>query len=147
MKRLPILLFLAICLALTGCGRGQKINGHTTLTAYRSVKTLKERVPPDNRVEFEVSFWTIRDAFKSDEEFLDKVDGKSAFEIIDMGKEIYQQRKTSGFKDYDKFKTWEEMIAQFERERLSQEKQHPKDEKNFDSKNYSIMYNLRGRQR
>ena len=147
MRQLSLILFIAFCVALAGCGRGQSINGHTTRTAYRSVKLLKERLPPESRIEFEVSFWTLRDTYKSDEEFLDKVDGKSPDEIIEMGKETYQQRKASGFKDYEKYNNWEEMIAKFDKERMDQEKQHPKGEKDFDSKNYSIMYNLRGRQR
>ncbi len=147
MRNLTLIIFITFCLALAGCGRGGSVNGHTTRTAYRSVKFLKERLPPDNRVEFEVAFWTLRDAIKSDEEFLDKVDGKSAFDIIDMGKQVYQDRKTAGVKEYEQYKTWEEMIAKFDRERIDQEKQHPKGDKNYDSKNYSIMYNLRGRQR
>ena len=147
MRQLSLTLFIALCLVLTGCGKGNSVNGHTTRTAYRSVKFIKERLPPDNRVEFEVAFWTLRDAYKSDEEFLDKVDGKSPDRIVDMGKEIYQQRKAEGAKEYEKYSTWEEMIAKFDKERMDQEKQHPKSEKNFDSKNYSIMYNLRGRQR
>ncbi len=146
MRNLTLILFIACCLILTGCGRGPSINGHTTRTAYRSVKQIKERIPPDNRVEFEVSFWTIRDAHKSDEEFLDIVDGKSAFEIIDMGKEIYQQRKASGAKEYTQYNSWEEMIAKFDKERINQEKQHPKNDKNYDSKNGSVVYNLRARQ-
>jgi hypothetical protein len=147
MKRILTIFFITTCLILAACGKGQTVNGHTLNTAYRSVKFMKEKIPPESRVEFEVSFWTIRDANKSNEEFLNVVDGKSAFQIIEIGKEIYQQRKSSGFKDYEKYNSWEEMIAKFEKERMDQEKTHTKGEKNFDSKNYSVLYNLRGRVR
>jgi hypothetical protein len=146
MRHLPFLLLIALILAITGCSRGGSINGHTTRTAYRSVKTIKQRLPPDNRVEFEVSFWTIRDAHKSDEEFLDVVDGKSPFDIIDMAKEIYQQRKASGFKPYEKYNSWDEMIAKFDKERIDQDKGNVKTERNYDSPNGSVIYNLRARQ-
>jgi hypothetical protein len=147
MKRSPLAFFIIICLALTACGKGG-INGHTARTAYRSVKIMKEKLPPDNKIEFEVSFWTVRDANKSEEAFLDAVDGKSAYEIIDMGKEIYQQRKSSGFKGYEKYSSWEEMIANYDKERMDQEKKHVVDTKrNYDSPNTTILYDLRAPQR
>ena len=90
MKKIPTLLLILGCATLMACGKGQEINGHNTATAYRSVKALKNRLPPDNRIEFEVSFWTIRDAKKDDKEFLDAVDGKTPEEIIALGKQIYQ---------------------------------------------------------
>ncbi len=143
MKRFPILFFIIFCLALTACGRGGTINGHTARTAYRSVKMLKERLPPDNRVEFEVAFWTIRDEKKSDDEFLEAVDGKSPFEIIDMGKEIYQQRKSTGFQGYEKYNSWEEMIAKFDKERIEQDKRPGSTKRDESRKNGTILYNLR----
>jgi hypothetical protein len=147
MKFFPIVFFISICLAVTGCSRGGTVNGHTARTAYRSVKTMKERLPPDNKIEFEVSFWTIRDANTSEDAFLNAVDGKSALEIIDMGKDIYEQRKKTGFKGYEKYNSWEEMIAKFDKERIDQEKKHVNKDKNFDSPNTTILYNLRSPQR
>jgi len=143
MKRFSLLFVIFLGLTLTACGGGQKINGHTTLTAYRSVKMMKERLPPENRVEFEVSFWTIRDAKKSDDEFLDAVDGKSPWEIIDAGKEIYQQRKGSGFKGYEQYGSWEEMIAKFDKERIDQEKRPGSTKRDESKKNGTILYDLR----
>ena len=144
MKKLPLLLLLLTCivLALSGCGRGGSVNGHTARTAYRSVKTLKERLPPDNRVEFEVAFWTIRDDMTKDDDFLDAVDGKSPFEIIDMGKEIYQKRKATGFKAYESYNSWEEMIAKFDKERIDQEKRPGSTKRETQRKNGTILYNL-----
>jgi hypothetical protein len=143
MKRNLLLFIIILCLALTACGKGGTINGHTTRTAYRSVKIIKEKLPPDNKVEFEVSFWTIRDSKKSDDEFLDTVDGKDPWEIIDMAKEVYQQRKSSGFKGYEKYNSWEEMIAQFDKERSDQEKRPGSTKRDETRKNSTILYDMR----
>lgn len=121
MKKLSPLLLILCCSILIACGKGQEINGHSTRTAYRSVKGLKDRLPPENRIEFEVSFWTIRDAKKNDDEFLDTVDGKTPQEIIALGKEIYQQRKNDGFEAYSHYSSWEDMIAKFGKERTDQD--------------------------
>lgn len=109
-------------------------------TAFKSVKALKNRLQPETRVEFEVSFWTIRDSLKNDKEFLAAVDGKKPEEIIAIGKEIYQQRKNSGFPAYAEFSSWDQMITKFSQERLDQErggrKVDPKDKAN------DILYKL-----
>ena len=141
MKKLPALLLILGCVTLTACGKGQEINGHNTKTAYRSVKALKNRLPPDNRIEFEVSFWTIRDAKKDDKEFLDAVDGKKPEEIIAIGKEIYQQRKAAGFKGYEEYSSWEEMITKFGRERLDQDNRKGKSKEDKDKAN-DVLYKL-----
>ena len=113
MKKLPALLLILSCSTLIACGKGQQINGHNTSTAYRSVKALKNRLPAESRIEFEVSFWTIRDAKKDDKDFLNAVDGKTPEEIIVLGKEIYQERKSAGFKAYEQYSSWEQMITKF----------------------------------
>jgi len=143
MKKLPALLLILSCATLIACGKGQEINGHNTATAYRSVKAIKNRLSPDSRIEFEVSFWTIRDAKKDDKEFLNAVDGKSPEEIIAIGKEIYQERKTAGFKAYEQYSSWEEMIAKFGKERIDQDnrKGKPKEDNDKDKAN-DVLYKL-----
>ena len=141
MKKLFILLLMLGCIALVSCSKGQQINGHTMNTAMRSVKALKNRLPPDQRMEFEVSFWLIRDNNKDDDTFLDVVDGKKPEEIIALGKEIYQQRKNVGFKAYEKFSNWDEMIAKFGQERLDQESPGKKKESPKDKAN-NILYDI-----
>ncbi|MGR8939962.1 MAG: hypothetical protein ACU83P_00085 [Gammaproteobacteria bacterium] len=141
MKKFSLfLIFILSCIFLSACGRGEKVNGHNIRTAYQSVKILKERLPAEKRIEFEVSFWTIRDAQKSDATFLDAVDGKSPLEIIEMGREIYQQRKNTGFKGYEQYSSWEDMITKFSQERSLQgaiSKEDAKDKAN------DVLYNLR----
>ena len=99
MKKLPLVLLLTCSTMLIACS-GEKINAHSDKTAYRSVKMIKNRLQPEIRVEYEMSFWMIRDANKDDAAFLAAVDGKKAVEIIGMGKEIYQKLKTEGFAEY-----------------------------------------------
>ena len=143
MKKLPTLLLILSCTTLIACGKGQEINGHNTATAYRSVKALKNRLPPDNRIEFEVSFWTIRDAKKDDKEFLDVVDGKTPEEIIAIGKEIYQERKNAGFKGYEEYSSWEEMITKFGRERMDQDNRKGRSKAEMDKeKANDVLYKL-----
>jgi hypothetical protein len=143
MKKLPALLLILSCASLIACSKGQEINGHTTKTAYRSVKALKNRLSPDTRIEFEVAFWTIRDAKKDDKEFLDTVDGKKPEEIIAIGKEIYQERKAAGFKAYEQYSSWDEMIAKFGKERIDQENRKGKSKEAQDKdKANDVLYKL-----
>lgn len=140
MKKLTVfLIFVLSCMLLSACGRSDKVNGHSVRTAYKSVKILKERLPAEKRIEFEVSFWTIRDAQKADAGFLDAVDGKNPAEIIQMGQEIYQQRKSSGFKGYEQYTGWADMISKFSQERTQQgaiKKEDAKDRAN------DVLYQL-----
>jgi len=142
MKKLSVLLILLSCTTLVACNKGQEINGHSLKTAYRSVKVLKQRLPSESRIEFEVSFWTIRDANKDDSKFLTLIDSKKPEEIIEIGKEIYQERKNAGYKGYEQYSSWGEMITKFGRERMDQEnrkatkKEDPKDKAN------DILYKL-----
>ena len=122
MRILSALLLSVLTLSLISCGRSDQINGRSNSTAYRSVKMLKERLPPEKRIEFEISFWTIRDAYKDTSEFLSQVDGKNPDEIIATGREIYQQRKNQGFREYQQFSSWEDMIDKYTRERREQDR-------------------------
>ena len=144
MKKVSTLLLIFCCVNLIACGKGQEINGHSTSTAFRSVKVLKNRLPMAKRVEFEVAFWTIRASQKDDKEFLTAVDGKTPEQIIEAGKLIYQDRKASGFKDYESYKSWEDMISKFDQERSYQDNKRLKTKGNPDKNkpNDSIIYKL-----
>lgn len=144
MKKIPLILLTLGCVALVACG-GDKINAHSEKTAYRSVKMIKNRLHEDMRVEYEMSFWMIRDAKKDNAEFLAAVDGKKAEEIIAMGKEIYEKRKAEGFVEYQQYKTWEEMMAKYDRDRVKQGKAKSDVKSNIDDPktgNRDINYNL-----
>jgi hypothetical protein len=122
MKKLPLILALVSCVTLAACGNGQKINGHNEKTAFKSVRMIKPRLPEEMRVEYEMSFWMVRDEKKDEKEFLNVVDGKTPQEIIAMGKEIYSQRKAAGVAEYQQYKSWEEMMAKYDRDRMKQGK-------------------------
>ena len=130
-----------MCLSLLGCSKGSEINARSLKTATRSVSMMKNRLPTEKRIEFEVSFWTMRDAIKDKSEFLDAVDGKTADEMIDLGKEIFQQRKNDGFEKYTQYSDWEEMIAGFAQERTDQDR-HKKTRVKRSEGDRNIMYNL-----
>ncbi len=141
MKKLSTLLLVLVCSSLAACNNGQKINGHNTNTAFKSVKMIKNRLPTETRLEYEVAFGVIRDAKKDDEEFLKAVDGQIPEGIITLGKEIYQQRKNEGFAIYAAYNSWEEMISKFGKERTDQDRvKNKKDLK--DNPKDNVLYKL-----
>jgi hypothetical protein len=124
---------------LVGCSSSDEVSGRSIRSAYKSVIFIKRHLPGDQQVEFEVSFWTVRNATPNDKELLDKVGGKKAEEIIAMAKEIYQQRKSSGAKEYQEFTSWDQMIAKYGQERIDQTKHKKTDAR--DEKN-NVLYKL-----
>ncbi len=96
---------LIVIMTLTiSCTSGNNINGSSIETAHKSVLNIKYNLPIEQRMEF-----------KTDEEFLDMVDGKSAEEMIVIGKKIFHVRKNDGFEKYKKYHSWDDMIHNFGR--------------------------------
>ena len=121
MKILSTLILAISCVTLlAACNKGNEIAGRSQSSVSKSARYIQERLPADKRLEFEVSFFAIRDSFKDGSEFLKAVDGKNPEQIIEMGKTIYAERKSAGVAEYSKYATWEEMIANFSKERSSQ---------------------------
>jgi len=120
MRILSTAFVFLICATLIGCTGGNQINARSLKTANRSVNRIKNRLPTDQRIEFEVSYWTLRDSIKDKSDFLDTVDGKTPEEIIGLGKDVFQQRKSAGFKSYDQYNNWDQMITRFAQERIDQ---------------------------
>lgn len=140
MKILATLLLVAACFTLTACNNGTKINGHTQKTALKSVRYIKERLSPEKRIEFEVSFFTLRDEIKDSDEFLRQIDGKLSDEVIELGKKVYTDRKNQGMEQYTKYASWEDMISKFAKEKSEQGKKNPTDSK--DKNQGSVLYKL-----
>lgn len=139
MRVLSSFFIFIICATLIGCTKGNQINGRSLRTATKSVSYIKNRLPVKQRVAFEVSFWSLRDEYRKNSEFLDVVDGKTSEELIVLGKELFQKRKNSGFKGYEKFNNWDGMIAQYTQERIDQnrrKKPDPRDKAN------NVLYDL-----
>lgn len=139
MKILPTILVFIISVFLVACTSGAEVSGRSLKSANRSVTRIKNRLPEEQRIEFEVSYWTLRDSIKTKDEFLNTVGGKTAEELIVLGKEVFQQRKNEGFKKYEDYLNWNQMIAHFTQKRIDQNRRH----KTTDEKrNPSVMYRL-----
>ncbi|WP_428354368.1 hypothetical protein [Methyloprofundus sp.] len=138
--RIFSIIFISFSILLsTGCSSGGEINGRSFKTALDSVKRIKGRLPQEKRIAFELSFWALRTAYRNNSEFLDIVGGKSPDELIEVGKEVFETRKAEGFKEYQQYANWDDMIAKYAREREQQnikKKRDPRDKEN------SVLYKL-----
>ncbi len=133
-----LVIFIAT-LSLFSCSKGNEVSGRSMKGAYRSVNYIKNRLPTEQRIEFELSFWALRDEIKNKDAFLDTVGGKTPEELTELGKELYQKRKNEGYEKYEQFDSWDHMISHYAQERLDQNK--PKKVNARDSGN-SLMYDL-----
>ncbi len=141
MRILSIIIISVSILLSTGCSKGSQINGRSFKTALKSIKGLKNRLPQEQRVAFELSFWAIHDLYKKDKsEFLDQVDGKTPDELIESGKAVFEKRKQEGFKEYQQYATWDDMIRKYTQERMDQLSKKPK--KDPRDKDNSVLYEL-----
>ena len=139
MRILSIIIMTFSILMLTGCGSGSQINGRSFKTALMSVRMIKGRLPQEQRIAFELSFWAIRTAYRKNSEFLDIVNGKTPDELIEVGKDVFATRKAEGFEEYQQYANWDEMIAKYVKERNDQnskKKRAPRDKEN------SVLYKL-----
>ena len=139
MKNFSMLVILITAITLTACSKGNEVSGRSMRSAYRSVNYISRRLPNEQRIEFEMSFWMLRDEIKNQDDFLDKVGGKTPEELVELGKALYQKRKSEGRKEYENFTTWEQMITHYTQERLDQNKRQrtePRDKQN------SVLYKL-----
>ncbi len=139
-KTTAVLVFSALAL-LAGCNKSHQINGSTLKTVNRSINSIKERLPLDQRIEFEVSFWSLRDDIRNNKEFLETIDGKTPEQLIEIGKEIFAKRKASGNPEYRQYENWDQMIAQYTQERLDQNRKIKSDERDKTNP-HSITYKL-----
>ena len=100
---------------------------------------IKGRLPQEQRIAFELSFWAIRTAYRNNKEFLDIVDGKTPDELIEVGKEVFAKRKAEGFKEYQQYANWDEMISKYTKEREEQNTKRKRDPRDAEN---SVMYKL-----
>lgn len=110
MRNVLIFVLLSFFLSAVGCGKGSQINGSSNKTLYRSVTTLKERLPEKQRVEFEVAFWSLKQSEPDDAAFRTSVDGKTVKQIIAMGKDNFAKKKAAGTEGYGQYASWDSMI-------------------------------------
>ncbi len=133
MKRvMPVFVFL-FCALLVGCNKSHQINGSSLKTVNRSINSIKEKLPLDQRIEFEVSYWSLRDSIKNNKDFLNEIDGMTPEKLIERGKQIFEERKASGVKEYQQYQNWDQMVAQYTQERIDQNRKKapdPRDKNN-----------------
>lgn len=115
-----LMLIIGCIMLLTACNKGNEIAGRSQSSVSKSARYLKERLPADQRLAFEVSFFMIRDSIKDSDAFLKAVDGQTPAQIIEKGKALYAERKQAGIAEYSKYATWEAMLANFTKERSAQ---------------------------
>lgn len=137
MKNLKVFIGLVWLVLMIACGNAGQINGSSIKTANKSVGFIKERLPANQRIEFEMAYWALREQMKDDREFLKAIDGKMAAEIIAMAKANFDKIKTIGGKEYD---NWEQMIAQQAQKRSEQDRDpvDPRDQKG----NANVTYKM-----
>jgi hypothetical protein len=82
MKKLFILLIYLTAMLSIGCSGERQINGRTSKLAFKSVRVMKEYLPKRQKLEFEIAFWTMKNGFEKNSEFLDAVDGSTSAELI-----------------------------------------------------------------
>jgi len=140
MKVLSTIIVFIMSFLLVACVAGNEVNGRSIKSANRSVNRIKNRLPTEQRIEFEVSYWTLRDSIRDRDEFLDTVGGKTVEELIVLGKEVFLQRKSNGFHSYDQYSSWEQMIAKYTKERIDQNK--PKKGTRARDEANNILYSL-----
>lgn len=138
--RIFSIIFISIALLLsTACTSGDQINGRSFKSSLKSVNRIKNRLPQNLRVPFELSYWAIRDYYRNNKEFLNIVGGKNPEELIAAGKEVFLTRRAEGFAEYQKYTTWGEMIGKYQQDRQNQtikRKHEPRDAQN--NVNYSL---------
>ncbi|MDG2365217.1 MAG: hypothetical protein P8L84_06095 [Methylococcaceae bacterium] len=143
MKKLFILLICLTAMLSIGCSGERQINGRTSKLAFKSVRVMKEYLPKRQKLEFEIAFWTMKNGFEKNSEFLDAVDGNTSAELIAAGKAKFVELQESGRPEYTKFSNWDAMIKSYEDERFEQDMNHKKDkdQRQKESMN-NVLYDL-----
>ena len=141
MRTLKLFIFGAAFFALiTACGNAGHINASSMKTALKSVGFIKERLPANQRIEFEVAYWALREQIKNDADFLKAIDDKMATDVIAMAKANFDKSKSVGDKEYAMYESWEHMISQQNQKRTEQDRSalDPKDKRGYPSVDYKM---------
>ena len=128
------LLVLIFAVLLSACGQSDKINARSDRSMYRSLSGIQRNLPAQQKVEFQVSFWSLKQFAENEAEFRDQIHRKTVPEIIELGKENFAAQSAKGNAKFIKYATWDEMIAELVEERKRTElragRRDPRDEGN-----------------
>lgn len=129
--KLLVLIFAGL---LSACGQSDKINARSDRSMYRSMSGIQRNLPAQQKVEFQVSFWSLKQFAENEAEFRDQIHRKTVPEIIELGKENFTAQSAKGNAKFIKYATWDEMIAELVEERKRTElragRRDPRDEGN-----------------
>ena len=121
MKKIYVFLIFLGCALSIGCSNERQINGRSQKSAAHSVKIMKNYPPKNQKLEFEIAYWQVRNSIQDKEEFLDTIDGLTAPEMIALGQTVFSEMHAAGNPDYNKYRNWEEMIKHAQQERSEQD--------------------------
>lgn len=111
MKFWNVAIVIGGLLAINACGNAGQINAHSLKTAQKSVNFIKDHLPAEQRMEFEMAFWALRNQIKNEADFLKAIDGKSAQDLVALAKANFADQKAAGAKEYAAYETWEQMLG------------------------------------
>lgn len=136
MKINSIIIITLACVSLvTGCGQSDKINASNERSLYRSVIGLQRNLPEKEQIEFQVSFWSLKQYAESEAGFRTMVHRKNVPEIIELGKQNFATQYEAGNPDFTKYSSWDAMIEELVEERKQSElrpkKGDPRDQDNL----------------
>ena len=80
---------------------------------------MKRALPSDKRLEFEIAFWTLKDAHPKNSDFLNTIDGQTVDETIELGKTSFNDRRAAGIPAYTKYASWDDMLDKVQKERAA----------------------------
>jgi hypothetical protein len=134
MNRNLNLLLLIFAVLLSACGGSDKINARSDRSMYRSMGGIQRSLPEKQKIEFQVSFWSLKEFAENEAKFRDQIHRKTVPEIIELGQENFVAQSAMGNAKFIKYATWDEMIEELVQERKRTElrpgRRDPRDEGN-----------------
>lgn len=119
---------VTIFITFPGCGQGPKVHANSDKQMYRSVATTMSRMSINNRIQFEVAFWSLHNSAKDKNKFREEINGKTPAEVVQMASADFNARKAAGEEGYSKYESWEDLIEKLKQERASYDEAHDKRE-------------------
>lgn len=134
MTKLIAIALVAASLGLNGC-EGQRVNANSARSLTRSVAGIERKLPENKKVEFQVSFWSLKQFSESDAAFRKTVHGQTVDRIIEMGRENFENQKAKGNPEFTKYASWEVMVTELMQERRDNELRPKRSKKDLNQRN------------
>ncbi|WP_026147206.1 hypothetical protein [Methylomonas sp. MK1] len=141
MRILAMVLIASLGWSMTACSKANQINARSLQSAQKSVFYIKDHLPLEERIPFEVAYWLLRDQIKNNDEFLQVINGKTSKELVGLGKDNFAKRKASGDTEYAQYENWEQMISKSVQQHSAQDNgdsADPRDKKGYPRVDYKM---------